>query len=87
MKRIALSILTAAVSTTAFVPIAFAAPDFDALRQENRDKSSKVNFDQLRQENRDKAVDFDQLRRENLDKDAVDFDQLRRENIDEDFAI
>jgi hypothetical protein len=86
MKRIALSILTAAISTTAFAPVAFTAPDFDALHQENRDNSGKVDFDILRQENRAKFVDFDQLRRENLDKDAVDFDQLRRENPDTDFA-
>jgi hypothetical protein len=33
MKRIALSMLTAAISTTAIAPVAFAAPDFDALRQ------------------------------------------------------
>jgi pentapeptide MXKDX repeat protein len=95
MKRIALSLLTAAISTTAFAPVAFAAPDFDTLRQENRDKSDKVDFDMLRQDNLEKgAVDFDMLRRDNLDKDAVsyeylevkgvDFDMLRRENLDKD---
>ena len=94
MKRIALSLLTAAVSATAFAPMAFAAPDFNQLRRENLDKhattideirrenlekSGKVDFDQLRQENLDK-VDFGKLREENLDK--VDFGKLREENLD-----
>jgi hypothetical protein len=86
MKRIALSTLIAAISTTAFAPVVLTAPDFDAFRRENRDKSAKVDFDQLRQENRGKSVDFDQLRRENLDKDAVDFDELCRDNLDTDFV-
>jgi hypothetical protein len=73
MKRIALSLLTAAISTTAFAPIAFAAPDFDQLRRENLDKD---------------AVTIDEIRRENLEKSGkVDFDQLRRENLDKDFAV
>jgi hypothetical protein len=71
MKRIALSMLTAAISTTAIAPVAFAAPDFDALRQANRDRNA-VDFDQLRQENRDRnAVDFDRLRQENRDRNVV----------------
>ena len=57
MKRIALSILTAALfHHRVLLPSLFAAPDFDQLRQENRDKSSKVDFDQLPpKKNRDKG--------------------------------
>ena len=72
-------------------PAAYAAPDFDELRQANLEKSAK--FDELRQGNRDKgAIKVDERRRKNLDTDAIveipvkgtDFDELRQENLDKD---
>jgi uncharacterized DUF497 family protein len=92
MKRIALALTALTAVSIAVAPAAYAAPNFDELRQENLDKDA-VDFDELRRENLDKdavidlqvkGIDFDELRRENLDKDAVDFDELRRENLDKD---
>ena len=37
MKRFALTLLTTAIASTAIAPTAFAAPDIDQLRRENRE--------------------------------------------------
>jgi len=70
-------------------PAAYAAPDFDELRQGNRDKGAAIKVDERRRKNLDtdaiveipvKGTDFDELRQENLDKDASGLDELRQAN-------
>ena len=64
MKRCAIALTALTVATIAVAPAAYAAPDFDELRQANLEKSAK--FDELRQGNRDKgAIKVDERRRKN----------------------
>ncbi len=54
MNRSAFAFLTVALAAVA--PAAVAAPDFEALRRDNLEKSSQTYIQQLREENRDKSA-------------------------------
>ncbi|MEO0826135.1 MAG: hypothetical protein AAFY67_10810 [Cyanobacteria bacterium J06642_9] len=99
MKRIALSLLTAAIAAATITPIAYASPNFDQLRRDNLDKGQsnletlqaehlqkeETKLDRLRRENLDKDQNnLDIIRDENLTKEETKLDRLRRENLDKD---